>query len=205
MTGSSAIAAYTTFYVDMHLERLEVLKAVQGRIGRATVLYPGCAIHIAPSYFFQHVVYIDRHPAAAKFFEEEREIADYVAARKQYKQAPYMRFIAQDFTAALPLREDSFDLLLALHAGGIAEACCMYLKPGGLLLSNNHHDDAGHAARSGHYALVAAIYLKRDACQFSGTDLDAYFIPRARRARLRQHDLTPRYTRNADYYLFTKQ
>lgn len=207
MTNNTVAATYNTYFVSMDLERCAVFKAVQAWIGRATVLYPGCFIHIAPSYFFQHVVYVDRQPAAAQFFADQQSVLDYVSGRKQYQQAPYIRFIAQDYTTALPLRENSFDLLLSLYAGGISSACCAYLKPGGILLSNNHHDDAGQAARSGHYELVAVIHKKRDTCQISDTNLDGFFAPKQRggqKARLQRQRTTPEYTRSADYYLFKK-
>jgi hypothetical protein len=56
------------------------------------------------------------------------------------------------------LRDASFDLLISLHAGGIARACQRYLRSGGILVSNNHHDAAGQAASGGGYELLAVIH-----------------------------------------------
>ena len=118
-----------------------------------------------------------------QFFADEQDVLDYVRGRKHYKQQPYIRFIEQDYTTPLPLRENSYDLLIALYATGAAEACHAYLKSGGLLLSNNHHDDAGQALRSGDYDLVAAMFYDGDTCQITGTDLEQYFVPKPRRSR----------------------
>jgi len=53
-----------------------------------------------------------------------------------------VRFIHQDFTDPLPLREGSFDLLPALYAPGVARAMARYLCVGGLLATDNHGGDA---------------------------------------------------------------
>jgi hypothetical protein len=132
------------------LERLELLEALRGRCPReAAVLYPGCFLHVTPSFFFQHVVYVDRQPLAAEFFADEEGVRAIVAARRRYREAPYLRFLALDYTLPLPLREASYDLVLALHAGGISRSCAGYLRPGGLLLSNDHGGDAADAAALG--------------------------------------------------------
>ena len=192
---------YKTYYEDVDLERCEVLQAAQQWTGGATVLYPGSAMHITASFFFQHVVYVDRSAQSRQFFAHSAAILDFITGRKRYKQAPYVRFVAQNYCTALPLRADSFDLLLSLYAGGIAQACRAYLKPGGVLLTNNHHDDAGQAARASGYQLVAVMDANGGVTE---TGLDVYFIPRKERPHAQTRSMYPEYTHNADYYLFRK-
>ncbi len=95
-------------------------------------------------------------------------------------------------------------MLISLYAGGISQACQMYLKPGGILLSNNHHDDAGEAARCRDYKLIAVMHHRDKVCRITETDLDDYFIPKKDRARMRSQSTHVEYTQNADYYLFQK-
>ena len=207
MTKSFIAATYSKYLVEMNFERCEVFKAIQGWASSATVLYPGSFIHVTPSFFYQHVVYVDRSPFAEQFFADVPGVFDFVTSRKQYRQPPFIRFIAQDYTVSLPLLENTFDLLISLYAGGISQACKAYLKVGGILLSNNHHDDAGEAARSRDFKLVAVMRHNGNICRFSETDLDSYFVPKkdvGTRAHARYGSTKPEYTQNADYYLFKK-
>lgn len=206
MAAPQSIAYYKKYVADMGLERAEVFQAVRQWADVAAVLYPGCFIHVTPSFSFQHVVYVDYNDLARQFFADAPGVTRFVTGRKQYRQPPYIRFIAQDYTTPLPLRAGSFDLLLALYAGGIPQACWDYLRPGGLLLSNNHHDDAGWAARSEAYELAAVIHHKGSACRIEETGLDGYFVPKtaARRRAGSGQTPYPEYTRRADYYLFRK-
>ena len=50
-----------------------------------------------------------------------------------------------------------FDLLLALFAGGVTKACKGYVKKGGLVLSNNHQQDALDALNDHELSLMALI------------------------------------------------
>jgi hypothetical protein len=88
------------------------------------------------------VVYVDRQAEAAEFFASIDAIRGYVERRKSYRRAAYLQFIAADFTRPLPLSENSFDLLIALFAGQAASACARYVRPGGLVLSNAHTEEA---------------------------------------------------------------
>ena len=72
-----------------------------------------------------------------ELLEVERRIAAKVIAdRSHHGKAPHVRFIHQDFTDPLPLREGSFDLLPALCAPGVARAMARYLCVGGLLATD---------------------------------------------------------------------
>jgi len=148
---------YTKYFATLGLERTALFETVKQVYGGQTVLYPGCYIHVTPSFYFQHVVYVDKSEASQQGFADLAAAGEFVSSRKHYRQNPYIRFIAQDFTLPLPLPEQSFDLLFSLYAGGIALACSRYLKVGGFLLSNNHHDDAAQAAHSGMFSLVGTM------------------------------------------------
>ncbi len=198
---------YRKYFEDMNLERCAVFDVLQQWSGGATVLYPGSFIHITPSFYFQHVVYVDRSSLAAQCFADIPGVQALVNRRKYYRQAPYIRFLAQDYTAALPLREASFSLLISLYAGAISQSCGRYLKSGGFLLCDNHHDDAGEAFRSGRYELVAIMHYKGRMCQLVETDLAGYFVPRQQGrsgSYIQYGSNCPTYTRNADYYVFKR-
>jgi hypothetical protein len=207
MTKRLVAATYSKYLVETNLERYEVFKTMQRWASSATVLYPGSFIHITPSFFYQHVVYVDRNPVAERFFADTAGVLGFVTSRKHYKQQPFIRFIAQDYTAALPLLENTFDLLISLYAGSISRACKPYVKAGGILLSNNHCDDAGEAARSRDFKLIAVMHHTGHVCQVTETDLDGYFVPKkavGTRAHARYRSTKSEYARNADYYIFEK-
>jgi len=205
---SSSIAAYEKYYVDMHLERAGLFQAVQQKYGGATVLYPGCFVHITPSFFFPHVVYVDRMAEAETFFAAEPELVEFIRQNKRYKRPAYTRFIRQDFLQPLPVPDDSYDLLIALYAGGITQACKRYVRPGGLILTNNHHDDAGQAAADSELTLVAAIICNGETYTVEENGLEDYFVPRDLPGRAKRY-LQPsgsrvEYTRTAEAYIFKK-
>jgi hypothetical protein len=106
-------------------------------------------------------VYVDQSPAAAQFFAEERAVNEFVNRKKSYKQTAYVRFIHQDYSAPLPVMDGSFDLVLALFAGGISAACARYLKIGGILITNNHQDDAVDASRDNRLVFKASSVSTR--------------------------------------------
>lgn len=202
-------ALYKQYYLENepHFERLAIFSAVQSRYGGTTALYPGCLIHLTPSFFFPHVVYVDTSPEARAFFAARKEVLAFVDRRKRYKRPAYIDFIHADYTAPLSLRPESFDLLISLYAGGIALACKRYLRPGGLLLSNNHQDDAGQAAADPDYRLVAVAHEKGAVCRLEEDHLEGYFVPKKAEGRGgagAQHNPWPAYTRTASYYLFQK-
>ncbi|MGI5863952.1 MAG: hypothetical protein ACOX6T_18115 [Myxococcales bacterium] len=205
MSASRTEDIYRDFVIAHGLERLALFELLSNRLGEsATVLYPGCFVHITPSFFFQHVVYIDRNDLAAAFFAEEKGVRRLIDAHRRYRREPYVRFLAQDFTRELPLRENSFDLLLALYAGGISRSCVRYLKEGGLLVSNDHQGDAREAAARGDLVLSAVITEKRGAVGIVERELDGYLSPKLRPGKRGTAASTKDYQRSADYYVFRK-
>jgi len=198
---------YQGFVVDHQLERSGLFEALRERYTSLdAVLYPGCFVHLTPSFFFQHVVYVDRNDLARGFFGNKEGVLRKVRSRQQYAQPPHIRFIAQDYLQPLPVLEESFDLLLALYAGGISRACGRYLRVGGLLVTNDHHGDATEAATEENLDLVAVVREQRGRYTFDEQALDTYLVPKApgRPTRGRVVPSRPELARTADYYVFRK-
>lgn len=67
----SAVEVYSKTYCDMNFERRGLFELLCQKFPSEKVIYPGCSIHITPSFYFQHVLYIDRSQAATDFFSDE--------------------------------------------------------------------------------------------------------------------------------------
>lgn len=165
---------YKSIYQDMEFERKELFKALSEKLKIETVLYPGSNIHITPSFYFQHVIYVDIADNAAGFFADRDGVAGLIQKNKVYKQAPYFRFIHQDFTRPLPFKECAFDLLLALFAGGITKACNKYIKKGGFVLTNNHQNDAVDAAND--HTLIPVALIAKQKGKYAFLEIDEYYF-----------------------------
>jgi len=161
MKSNLTIGSYQQYYRDMQFERAGLFKLIQQEYGCVEALYPGSFIHITPSFYFPHVIYIDRHPEAVEFFNDISTVLQYIDMNKEYKRSSYIRFLAQDYSKPLPLKEYQFDLLISLYAGGIPRACKQYLKPGGILLINNFQDSLLEAANDPEFNLVGAVRYRR--------------------------------------------
>lgn len=205
MDERRAVQLYDEYVVAHGLERLALLDALRASFERPpAVLYPGCFLHVTPSIFFQHVVYVDRNELARAFFAREANVRAIVGGRKRYRQEPFVRFVAQDFTEPLPFGEESFDLLLALYASDVSRSCARYVCPGGFVLTNDHHGDARDAAAMPELELVAVAEQKGEAVRFLRDDLRGYLEP-ALAGRRRGGAMRSPYVRSADYYLFRKR
>jgi hypothetical protein len=154
---------YESTYKSLQFERAGLFKTIAETYRSREVLYPGCSVHVTPSLYFPHVVYVDQSEAAEQFFADDKPIVDFVNRNKHYKGSTYLRFIRQDYSQPLPLREESFDLLLALFAGGIAKVGCKFLKLGGILLTNNHQGDAADAPQHTDLQLKARVIFHKKA------------------------------------------
>jgi len=160
MSKDRSIDSYERFYKDMNFEREGLFETLKEEYYCNTVLYPGCSIHITPSFYFQHVVYVDISETANKFFDNINNVLDYINGNKKYKQPAYVQFIHGDYTKPLPVREENYDLLIALYAGEITQSCKKYVKPGGIILTNNHQKDAEKLLKDPSIILDGLIYKK---------------------------------------------
>lgn len=208
MKSKSVIDLYKKFYSDLQFERAGLFKAVQEKYNCQHVLYPGSFVHITPSFFFPHVVYIDRDPQAQAFFADRDSVSAYINSRKTYKRSAFFRFIAHDYIAAMPRLDEEFDLLISLYAGGIYQACQDYLKRGGLLLTNNHHHEAEETAGQGEFKLVTVVQFRKNRYSFIEENLDRFMgsQPRATKARrtLKQSNHGVVYIENEDYHIYQR-
>lgn len=198
---------YQSQYSDLGFERAGLFRAILNRYPCREVLYPGCSVHITPSFFFPHVVYVDKGEWSARFFAGENSVLDYINRHKQYKQSAYVRFIEQDYLEPLPLLEANFDLVLALFAGGIARSCKKHLKKGGLLISNNHQNDAVDALRDEELRLIARIDFRSGRYVVVEHDLDSIQLSqkRSHKNALRNMRGTTEYADHETYYVFKRK
>jgi hypothetical protein len=198
---------YQSQYTDLRFERAGLFQAILDRYPCKEVLYPGCSIHITPSLFFSHVVYIDQSEQAARFFAGESIILDYINLHKHYRRSAYIRFIRQDYSKPLPLREGAFDLLLALFAGGISRSCKRYLKRGGLLISNNHQNNAGEALGDQELRLIALIKFESSRYIIKDAGMEGIKIPahNSYKNALRNSSGNVEYVEHETYYVFERR
>jgi hypothetical protein len=207
-SGKSLIGKYQRQYADLGFERGGLFELIHERYHPVEVLYPGCSIHVTPAFFFPHVVFVDYDPAASAFFSDHEAVLDLVKQRRNYKRCPHIQFISQDFTKPLPVRKNQFDLILALYAGGVSNACKSYLKRGGFLLTNNHHNDAVEATRDRELALVAIVQKRQGKYRFLEREPGELLKIRNQYTRtkryLRQTSSGVEYIENESYYIFER-
>lgn len=197
---------YKSLYSDLKFEREGLFQLVREIYPCREVLYPGCSIHIEPSFYFPHVVYVDQSEMAAQFFRDEKSILAFVSRNKLYPQSVYMRFIQQDYSTPLPLQDGSFGLLLALFAGGISKSCARYLKTGGILLTNNHQADALDAVHEKGLKLEAAIQFSKGKYRIVEADPDESKVhaPKMNDPYLKMTSRGMEYVDLETYYVFRR-
>ena len=198
------IDIYRKHYAELQFERAGLFELVQQTFHSTQVLYPGCFVHITPSLYFPHVVYLDQSPEAQTFFADLENVSQYVDRNKRYRRSAYIRFIAQDFTDPLPLPQGSFDQLISLFTAGVASACQGYLKPGGLLLTNRHRETktidfelvSTVRYRSGRYRLIKGNQALQPVARSDPKQISRY---------LRQRTRGLQYSENETYFLYKKR
>ncbi|RPH94748.1 MAG: hypothetical protein EHM72_15395 [Calditrichaeota bacterium] len=208
MKSSYVKEKYNNLYVRIDFERRGLFQLIQQKFKPVEVLYPGCSIHVTPAFYFPHVCFVDHDPAAVDFFNHQKELFDLVEYHRIYRQHPTFHFINQSFMQPLSFEGRRFDLLLALFAGGVIKACKGYVKKGGLVLSNNHQQDALDAFDDHELSLIAFIRYQNK--QYNMLQTTEHFKPSEIRDRHSHHYLrkTSRgeeYIENEVYYLFQKQ
>ncbi|AOW92638.1 hypothetical protein BFN03_07885 [Rhodococcus sp. WMMA185] len=200
-----------TDYLQSIGDRTDLYEAVADRIGARRVLYPGSYLDLAPSYVWPDVTYLDSDTRAHRAFTGTDAAISLARTRRKYEAEPRIEFIAGDYTdslAALPRAQ--WDLALSLYAGPVSEHAARCLRPGGHLLVNNSHADAGLAHLDSGFELEAAVHCESGRFRVVTDGLDRYFQPKRpphpTRELLRADGRGVRYTRPADVYLFrTKQ
>jgi SAM-dependent methyltransferase len=191
----------------MRFERAGLFKVVKEYFDCNEALYPGSLIHVTPSFFLPHVVYVDHNPLAVEFFGDLDSVIELVNRNKQYKRSAFVRFIAQDFAASLPLMESQFDLLISLYAGNIFRHCKKYLKHGGLFLTNIFQDNVLEALEDAEFQLVSVVRYRRQRYTLAENDLEeissSYGKARVKKY-LKQASTGIEYLENEDYLIFRR-
>ena len=202
------LAKYQKQYAELRFERGDLFKLISEKYHPTGVLYPGCSIHITPAFYFPHVVFVDKDRATLEFFSNHEVVLDFVMRNRQYRRKPYIHFIPQDFTKPLPVPENQFDLVLSLFTGDVSRACKQYLKTGGLLLTNNHQNDAVEAAQKTELTLIASVQFRRGRYQLIENNPDRSIKIKSQKGTtknyLRQTSSGVEYIENEIYYVFKK-
>ena len=188
-------------------DRWRLFSAVADTIDASTVLYPGSYVDLAPSFVFESVTYLDMDKRAPKFFADADGVREIVAAHDGPPDAD-ITFIHADYTSALDLPEDHFDLLVSLYAGFISEHCTHHLRIGGTLLVNPSHGDAAMASIDPRYELSAVVTSRDGTYRVDDHDLDTYLIPKKPQhvttETLHQSGRGIGYTKSPFAYVFTR-
>ena len=201
------MSLYEKQYVAIQFERAGLFKLLREQYGCTEVLYPGSSVHITPSFYFPHLVYVDSSETAVHFFADETAVRNHINRHKTYKRSAYVRFIAQDYTTALPLPDGQFDLLLALFAPNVVQTCQKYLKRGGILVTNNFQDEAQTAVTNPALALVAVVQYRQKHYVLVEDEPDRWLPPpnnSKTKRYLKQTSAGFAYTEAENYFLFKK-
>ncbi len=200
----ASLLPYRNIYEATNFERRRLFEFLEQKLHPRETLYPGCGVHITPAFFFPHVIFVDQSEEAIQFFAKHEEIIKEIQRNKIYQRSSYIQFIAQDYTKKLPVRENQFDLLLSLFADKIAKNCAAYLKPGGFLLTNNHHGDASDAAQNKEFTFLGDIELRRGKYNFKEKDGFASKDEKRSQRYLRDTSSGVEYIKEEIYYLFQR-
>lgn len=128
--------------------------------------------------------------------------------KKVYSQESSFHFLGESYSEPLPLKAESFDLLISQFSGIISQHCKNYLNIGGLLLANNNHADAGVAYLDKDYELIAVANHVDGLTKITSENLKSYFVPKGSTnptiESLMKSGKGIRYTQTADNYIFKR-
>lgn len=195
---------YKKYHLDRQDERLDQFLILSKKFSIRSVLYPGCFVHITPSFVFRDVVYIDENKQAYKFFQDPG-VYKYIQRRKHYQKSPQIAFLHRNYKNLGKLR--LFDLLISQYAGFISHYCKKFLKKGGILFVNDSHGDAGMASLDKDYQLIGVFHEENGKCTFSTKQLDSYFVLKnlkLTKKHLKQTQKGMNYEKKAAAYVFRK-
>jgi hypothetical protein len=208
--GASSL--YEKYHTSRGDERIGLFESVRSEFGIGAGLYPGCFVHIAPSFVIPEMYYVDSDRNAHEFFT--RGVAErIVAERRVYDGPSRVEFFHQDYQKKIPIEDGSVELLVSQYAGFVSEACKRYLCHGGYLIANNSHGDAGLAWCDPDFRLVAVVDRRGDRWSLRTGSLEDYFIPKSSDVPREADRLADRirdlgrgigYTKTASDYVFEK-
>ena len=154
------------------------------------------------------VTYVDNDRNAKRFFAQQPEVLALVQRNKTYQQSAEIVFHGCSYESELAEPDNSFDLLLSLHAGFVSEACRRYLAVGGVLAVNNSHADASLASIDPGYEFIGVVQGRGERLRVVQDGLDAYFRPKQdveiTEQLLRKLGRGIGYTKTAPAYVFRR-
>lgn len=184
MTSPVNVAAFHAEY-DHHKDDRVRLFAVLAAVvpADATILYAGSYVDIGPSVWFDDVTYVDVDKRAARFFAQTDAVNALIEAKRSAAgnataAAPKATFHQLDYRNDLPIDVGTLDVLVSMYAGFITEHCTRYLRPGGLIVTNNSHGDASMASLDPNNQLIAVITSSHGQYRYRENDLDSYLAPK---------------------------
>lgn len=189
---------------DRHRDdRLRLFSAVRVAIGGERALYPGSFVDVAASMAFPWVTYVDVDRRAPSFFADEEGVREIVGVGEHRWE-----FIHADYTDALDLADESFDVLVSLYAGFVSDHGTRYLRVGGHLLVNPSHGDAALASIDERYRLAGVVLSRSGDYRVRTDDLGGYLVPKdgtvPTREALLERGRGIAYTKPAFAYLFER-
>lgn len=165
---------YRASFIDKGFERSDIIATICTMHPVTKCLYPGCNLHVTPSFHIRECVYIDNDRSVAKIFSDSASVTDFIRNNKKYPDEPIVRFYGSGYHSPVSEEPSSFDLLISQYAGFVSEYYIDYLKPGGILWVNNSHGDASRASLDPSYEPVG-VFLYGG--KYVGTNIGAYFVP----------------------------
>lgn len=87
---------YKKYFIDTGNERIDLFKLILKEFAINKALYPGCFVHITPSFIFNEVVYVDVDKRCKHFFSNEHTF-EYITNNKKYNGIPLVRFYENNF------------------------------------------------------------------------------------------------------------
>ena len=190
-------------------DRVHLFETLSRHIEPTSVLYPGSYVDISPSVAFDRVTYVDSDDQAERFFSDSDGVEDLIRSKRDDSPTTLdVDFIHADYREPLELADGSFELLVSLYSGLVTEHCVRYLAPGGCLLVNNSHGDAGIASLTPGLELVAVVDSRAGTYQVSTSHLNDHLVPKRGGEptieSLRASGRGIAYTRRPFAYLFEK-
>lgn len=196
-----------TDYIRHIGDRTDLFLAVAAHTGARRALYPGSYLDLTPSYALPDVTYLDSDARARKAFADPVTTRELARLHRHYPQDPEVTFVPGDYTRTLrELPAAEWELAISLYAGPVSEHVARCLKPGGWLLANNSHADAGLAHIDPAYRLAAVVHHRAGRYRLTTDRLERYLLPKASphpsREQLHTAGRGIAYTHPATAYLF---
>lgn len=189
---------YNKYYKSIGFERRGLFEFLEKEFKPKCVLYPGSSIHITPSFYLKHVTYVDMSSLSKEFFEDKKEVSQFIFKNKIYKESSFWEFIGRDFQTEIGLRDNYFDLLISIFSGNLIEHCENYVKNGGIILTTSlFSDNEAMKHRSG-YQLTGAIN------EFNGKYKFGAKSPKRKKSKLIRKNNSFEYADNEEYYIYKK-